>query len=126
MTDGLYHKDVLWLPEFTKMIDNYITRALNHKIILSMHCKQMNETTWRRMYDVDVISYYNIKDAEPFEILIENGKVSKVAVRYNFNAFNDISVVYFVTYDNDIFVKTAWLNACKDLHATLNTHKYVS
>ena len=124
--NGLYHKDVFWCDKFDKMISEYIGNGCTHKIILSQHCKKQEYKTWRRMYVLEAITYSNLVNAEPFEILIENNQISKVVVRYNFNSEYDISVVYLVTFNHDIFVKTAWLNSVSDSHQTLNINKYIS
>lgn len=107
MQDGLYHVDV-WHPlptpegqQWLKYSRHSMARAEQKGFVLP--------------------PWVNWADGTVVETLVSDGVVEKRVVRFPY--YNDNDIVLVIQPDG--FVRTAWLNARSDKHATLDTSKFV-
>lgn len=120
---SLYHREVYWKNSFDKQAFNLIK---NNKITLTQHFVNhvLYDYVYRYMIDFDSLNIIideliEDKEIKPFEVEIENNKVTKAVVRVPYDDTSDISIVF---RKNKII--TAWLNKREDKHYTLDETKY--
>lgn len=124
----LYHKDVNWKPEF-KYALNYL---MKRNMELTEHLWKHLTTKDKPKYDIDYNKLMAIcknvyAHKQPHLYLFEvetndeTGMIVKAAFRTNYDHKRDISIVV-----KEGVIITAWLNAYKDRHKTLNKEKYLN
>ncbi len=119
----LYHREVCWKPQFDKQINKILDD--NYEYIFSKHLK--NRKDFKHNIDSgklnNAIKYIRRKHIRAFECETINNKVIKFAIRIGYNKNKDISIV-FLERNNDVMIKTCWLNDKVDKHKTLDYDKY--
>lgn len=114
----LYHRDV-YIPEWMKE-----KIPLNIRVEFSKHSINELEND-RKRYNIKVINIHrnlNFSLDDIIEVEEENGEITKVVYRQNYNGLYDI--VYAINM-KDFIVKTIWLQKSDDKHSTLQRGKYV-
>ena len=113
----LYHRDV-YIPEGMKE-----KIPLNIRVEFSKHSINELENDLKR-YNIKVINIHrnlNFSLDDIIEVEEENGEITKVVYRQNYNGLYDI--VYAINM-KDFIVKTIWLQQINDKHITLKRGKY--
>lgn len=118
---GLYHKDVYMTKD---MIDQSSNLYSGHLEESSHFFKRNKGLTDKYIFDKDifeeVISSIKRERPAPFEVETDDtGKVVKCCIRYNFDEYRDICIVF---RENKII--TFWFNSVNDNHLTLDESKY--
>ena len=120
MRDGLYHKEIFWLPEFDGLLEKYS----DAKIEISKHTKENIRKQENRIYNLEDITMNFIQKGYIFEIEVKKGKIVKFVTRNKYTATDDICIVLQIK-GKDLICKTCWLNRQDDTHYTLNEKRYV-
>ena len=119
---GLYHKDVY----MTKDMINQCPSLYSGKLGLTNHFLSRNKSFVEK-YAIDrnhfdtVIESIRFEKPEPFEVETDDktGKVVKCCIRYNYDDYRDICIVF-----RKGVIITAWFNNVNDNHITLDKSKY--
>ena len=117
----LYHKEVYWEDWF----NNSAKELVNSNLMLSKHMSDhLDNPNYK--HDIDIKQLYLIvKELQnnlfvtPFEVEVENNKVTKCVIRTKYNDNKDITIVF-----RKGLIVTCWLNDKNDLHFTLDESKY--
>ena len=122
----LYHKKVYWLSHFDTQ-----ARALfnkNYSLHLFEHLLYSTDKHGMTMRELDRIIdelMENKRNFYLYEVQTDiHDNVYKCALRTSYNLDKDISIVFNLSKDGKLIIKTAWLNGKDDRHATLDKTKY--
>lgn len=117
----LYHKEVYWEDWFNESAKNLVDSELKLSRHMNEHLDNVDDK-----HDVDICKLYLIvKELKknmlvmPFEVEVDNGKVTKCVIRTKYDGERDISIVF--RYG---LIVTAYLNENVDLHNSLDYSKY--
>jgi hypothetical protein len=117
----LYHKEVYWEDWFNESAKNLVNSELKLSRHMNEHLDNVDDK-----HDVDICKLYLIvKELKknmfvmPFEVEVDNGKVTKCVIRTKYDDKRDISIVF--RYG---LIVTAYLNKNVDLHNSLDYSKY--
>ena len=117
----LYHKEVYWEDWFNESAKNLVNSELKLSRHMNEHLDNVDDK-----HDVDICKLYLIvKELKknmfvmPFEVEVDNGKVTKCVIRTKYDDKRDISIVF--RYG---LIVTAYLNENVDLHNSLDYSKY--
>lgn len=112
LKDGLYHKDV-YMPKFDRP-DRWF------HVNYTRHAQEACLTD--RYGEIEPFEFINLAQGEIVEIEIENRKIIKLVIRFEYDDELDIVMVIVPQTLN---VKTVWLNERNDNHNTLNESRYI-
>jgi len=117
----LYHKEVYWEDWFNEGAKNLVNSELKLSRHMNEHLDNVDDK-----HDVDICKLYLIvKELKknmfvmPFEVEVDNGKVTKCVIRTKYDDKRDISIVF--RYG---LIVTSYLNKNVDLHNSLDYSKY--
>lgn len=119
----LYNKKIFWKDWFDKQANDLI--ETNTKIEISAHTCEQIGTKYGFMQYIDLdslegaIEYLQKYEFEPFEVEVEDGKVTKAVVRLDYSEKYDITLVFRKNH-----IITVWLNKKNDTHEDLKRKKY--
>ena len=122
----LYHKKVFWCADF-----NTQARALfnkNYSLHLFEHLLYSTDKHGMTMRELDRIIDELMENRRKYflyEVQTDiHDNVYKCALRTSYDLDKDISIVFNLSKDGKLIVKTAWLNGKSDKHFTLDKTKY--
>lgn len=111
MEANIYHSKIGFPRSYRRPVG---TMALN----ASRHAEQRGND-----WGVIIPTSINMRDAKVFEIGMECGKLTKIAVRTSYDSQSDICLVIGIR-NGRYSIITLWLNAVDDEHYTLNFSRY--
>ena len=122
--DRLYNRGFVWNPHFDNITNEMFSKS--KRIQYSRHLRSY-EQTGNREFDFHDVTIENLAKGQVVEIETEfndyNGEdietIRKAVVRLPQRSDGEqiVAVVAF-DYNNDVFIKTAWLNKANDNHST--------
>lgn len=118
---GLYHKDVYMTNEMINQCPGLYSGNLEPTSHFFNRNKGLSDKYVfdRNRFD-EVIDEIKSEKPEPFEVETdESGKVVKCCIRYNYDKYRDICIVF----RKDKII-TFWFNSVNDNHLTLDESKY--
>ena len=122
----LYHKKVFWNATFDSQAKALFNK--NYSLHLFEHLLYSTDKHGMTMRELDRIIDELMENKRNY-FLYEaqtniHDNVYKCALRTSYNLDKDISIVFNLSKDGKLIVKTAWLNSKGDRHSTLGRRKY--
>ena len=111
----LYHKEI-GFPDSLEMPNGFSPVV---KLRYSNHATA--EALFDRYGKITLPASVDVRKGDTFEVEATNNVVSKMAVRFPYDATRDIIIVL---HPVDGFVRTVWFNLKTDKHKTLDRSKY--
>jgi hypothetical protein len=115
-SETLYHKDI-GFPDNLEMPRGF------HPIMSLTYSSHANEEALSDKYgEIRLPQRVDVRKGTTVEVGVRNNVVSKLVIRFSYDANKDIVMVI---NPNDGFVRTVWFNEKNDRHKTLDRSKYV-
>ena len=122
----LYHKKVFWNATFDSQAKALFNK--NYSLHLFEHLLYSTDKHGMTMRELDRIIDELMENKRCYFLYevetVAKDKVSKCALRTSYDLYRDISIVFAISKDDSLIVKTAWLNRKDDRHGTLDKSKY--
>ena len=122
----LYHKKVYWCATFDSQAKALFNK--NYSLHLFEHLLYSTDKHGMTMRELDRIIDELMENKRCYFLYevetVAKDKVSKCALRTSYDLDRDISIVFAISKDDGLIVKTAWLNNKSDRHFTLDSRKY--
>ena len=122
----LYHKKVFWCADFDLQAKALFNK--NYSLHLFEHLLYSTDKHGMTMRELDRIIDELMDNKRNFYLYEAqtdiHDNVYKCAIRTSYDLDRDISIVFNLSKDGKLIVKTAWLNDKKDFHNTLDKSKY--
>lgn len=122
----LYHKKVFWNATFDSQAKALFNK--NYSLHLFEHLLYSTDKHGMTMRELDRIIDELMESRRNFYLYkVEttiHDEVFKAVVRTSYDLDRDISIVFALSKDGKLIVKTAWLNSKGDRHSTLDRRKY--
>ena len=122
----LYHKKVWWDKSFDSQARTLFNK--NYSLHLFEHLLYSTDKHGMTMRELDRIIdelMENKRNYFLYEVQTDiHDNVYKCALRTSYDLDKDISIVFNLSKDGKLIVKTAWLNNKDDRHTTLDKGKY--
>ena len=122
----LYHKKVYWCATFDSQAKALFNK--NYSLHLFEHLLYSTDKHGMTMRELDRIIDELMKNKRNYflyEVQTDiHDNVYKCAIRTSYDLDKDISIVFNLSKDGKLIVKTAWLNRKDDRHNTLDKSKY--
>lgn len=122
----LYHRKVFWHSSFDTLAKELFNK--NYSLHLFEHLLYSTDKHGMTMRELDRIIdelMENKRNYFLYEVQTDiHDNVYKCALRTSYDLDKDISIVFNLSKDGKLIVKTAWLNNKSDRHTTLDKSKY--